>query len=94
MIVSPRHDPALTASGWLVFIAGLAFAVRALIRPAASRRAHARQLADALLGGGLLLLGMDLGFGGLPEAIRLPLVAGSLACTAASVVVRRTARVV
>ncbi|MGH7523971.1 MAG: hypothetical protein ACREK8_06670 [Gemmatimonadales bacterium] len=91
MIVSPRNDPALNASGWLVLVSGVLFAARALSRPALSARVHARNVADALLGGGLMLLGVDLGVGGLAEVIRLPLVVGSLACTASSLVVRRTA---
>jgi hypothetical protein len=91
MIVSPRNDPALTAGGWLVFVMGVLFAVRGLIRPASSRRMHARKMASALLGGGLTLAGIDLGFSGLPEGIRLPLVVGALACAASSLAVRRTA---
>jgi hypothetical protein len=86
------HAPIETGLGWCVLIGAAAVMARALTSQASERRSHARKLSEAILGGGLLLLSLELVIPTLPDEVRLPLVVGSIAATATSVAVRRLAR--
>jgi hypothetical protein len=92
VIVSPNQNPIEPAFGWGVLVAGAAVAVRATMRQAGERRTSTLKLSEAILGGGLVLLGLELIVPALPDAVRLPLVVGSLAASVTSLAVRRLAR--
>lgn len=92
MIVSPTQNPTEPAVGWSVLIGGAAVAVRAVTRQVREQRSTALKLSEAILGGGLVLLGLELVVPEFPDAVRLPLVVGSVAAMATSLAVRRLAR--
>lgn len=90
--MSPNQNPIEPALGWGVLIAGAAVAVRAMTRQAREQRTSALKLSEAVLGGGLVLLGLELVVPALPDEVRFPLVVGSLAASVTSLAVRRLGR--
>ena len=92
MIVSPNQNPIEPALGWGTLIAGAVVVVRAMTRQVREQRTGALKLSEAILGGGLVLLGLELVVPALSDEVRLPLVVGSIAAMATSLAVRRSAR--
>jgi Na+/phosphate symporter len=92
VIVSPSQNPIEPALGWGALIAGATAIVQATVRAAIERNSRPRKLSDAILGGGLILLGVEMVASTLPDEVRLPLVVGSIAAMATSLAVRRLAQ--
>jgi hypothetical protein len=91
-VISPNQNPIDPALGWGTLIAGAVVLVRAMTRHSREKRTSTLKLSEAILGGGLVLLGLELVVPELPDAVRLPLVVGSVAAMATGLAVRRLAR--